>query len=86
MAVNLPNPGTVTYQLQQAIAQNKRPQLLLIEFLTSNTKEANYLGNAMVDNRQAIRILTSPAGRKWIQYWLEDTLNYLQAYAEQAGR
>lgn len=82
MFPQLPDPTITAIQLRNAIRQNKRPAVMLHEFLSSGRAEANLMANTLRDNREVIRILTSPEGRKWLNYWLKDTLNYLQKLAE----
>ena len=83
---NLPDALTVRFKLQEAIRQNKRPRMLLFEFLSSGSKEANVIANWLIDYKEAMKILTSREGRTYLHYWLEDTLNYLEVYANQAEK
>ena len=83
---NLPSALTVKFKVEEAIRQNKRPRLMLWEFLASGTKEANVIANWLIDYKEAIKVLTSKQGRAYLHYWLEDTLNYLEVYANQAEK
>ena len=83
---NMPDPYMTKIKLEEAIKQNKPPRMMLWEFLASGSKEANIIANWLIDYKEAIKILTSPLGRKYLQYWLDDTLNYLQKYANEAQK
>jgi hypothetical protein len=78
----MPNPDAVVYHLRKAIQTDERPAVLLHRFLKSGRAEANAIGNTLFTNKQAMRLLTSPAGRKYIHRWLDDTLDYLAKFAE----
>jgi hypothetical protein len=67
-------------RLQAAINADTRPQDMFFQFLSSGTNEANYLANAMLNNKDVIKLVTSPKGRGWIKKWLDDFLNYLQQF------
>lgn len=82
----LPDPAIVEINTREAVQRNKRPATMLHEFLDSGRKEANFIANTLIDYRSAIRVLTSPMGRKYLHAWLDDTLNYLQKYAEEASK
>ena len=79
----LPDPYQVLHALKKAIQQNQRPTILLHAFLTSGSATANIIGNLLFSNKAAMQLLTSPEGRKYIHLWLDDTLDYLQKFAEQ---
>ena len=72
----------LTVQLEAAIRSDKRPQLLFYEFLNSGTKEANYLANKMIENKEILRVICTPQGRAWVKRWLDDFFNYLQAFSK----
>lgn len=80
------DPITIFLKLKRAVEENKRPTLILHQFLTSGKKEANLIGNYLIDHRETVKLLTSPKGREWIHRWLDDVLNYLQKIAEEARR
>jgi hypothetical protein len=73
---------SVRARLEDAIRRNKRPSDMLYEFLSSGTKEANFLANQMVNNPDVLVVITSPAGRKWIHLHLDQTLDYLQQFTQ----
>ena len=73
---------SVRARLEEAIRRNRRPSDMLYEFLTSGTKEANFLANQMVNNGDVMAVITSPAGRKWIHQYLDQTLDYLQKFTQ----
>ena len=83
---NMPDPLITRLKLEQALKMNKRPRILLWEFLASGSKEANVIANWLIDYKEAIKILTSKEGRAYLHYWLDDTLNYLQKYANEAQK
>uniref|UniRef100_A0A6M3L1D2 Uncharacterized protein n=1 Tax=viral metagenome TaxID=1070528 RepID=A0A6M3L1D2_9ZZZZ len=80
--MSLPDPVRTVIQIKRMIANNERPVTLLYQFLNSRSTTANLVANTIVSNREAIKVLTSPAGRKWVKYWLDDFLTYLQQMAE----
>lgn len=79
-----PDPALVLARLKKAVLNNESPVQMLYSFLVSGSKEANILGNIMIDNRESLKFLTSPTGRKWLHRWLDHTLDYLRKYAEEA--
>jgi hypothetical protein len=79
--MSLPNPDQVYYELQTAIQQNKRPCIMLKEFLDSGSLQANVLNSQIFGNKRALKLLTSPEGRAWIKIWMDDFLNYLAIIA-----
>jgi len=79
-----PPPQKVYFQLEQSILQNKRPTDMIHQFLTSGSKDANLIGNYLIDYRESVKLLTSPQGRAWLHRWLDDTLNFLQKIANEA--
>lgn len=83
MIPQLPDPYQVLAMLKKAIHENQRPAVLIHSFLVSGKTEANLIGNMIFSNKAAMRLLTSPEGRKYIHQWLDDTLDYLQKFAEQ---
>ena len=83
---NMPAPYTVAVKTREAILRNQRPRMLLFDFLSSGSKEANVIANWLIDYKEAIKILTSKEGRAYLHYWLDDTLNYLQKYANEAQK
>lgn len=78
-----PNPTKTYLELKNAIAQNKRPVLFLHAFLSSGSTEANIIYSEIAKNKTTLKLITSPEGRKWIKFWLDDILNFLQKIAEQ---
>lgn len=81
-----PGPAQVYAQLKAAITHNKRPTLMLHQFLTSGKTEANAVGNYMIDYRDTILLLTGPAGRRWLHFWLDDLLNFLEKIAKEGKK
>ena len=81
MMPKTPDSSQVYHILLDAIKNNKRPQIMFYNFLSSKSMEANILANIMVNNKRALKLLTSPAGRNWLHFWLDDTLNYLEKFA-----
>mgnify|MGYP001562721796 CR=1 FL=1 len=75
-----PDPGTLALRLRTAINNNTPPTQLFYEFLSSGTMEANFLHSKMCENREVIRIITSPQGRAWIKRNLDVFLNYLEKF------
>jgi hypothetical protein len=65
-------------QLQNAIYNNTPPSRLLYNFLSSGSMEGNFLANKMQENKAIMRLITSPAGRRWIKANLDDFLNYME--------
>lgn len=83
---NLPSALTVKYKVEEAIRQNKRPRIMLWEFLGSGSKEANVIANWLIDYKETIKVLTSKQGRVYLHFWLDDTLDYLEVYANKAEK
>lgn len=81
-----PDPYLAYLKVKEMIEQNKRPALLIAEFLQSGSTIANSMGNYLIEYNEAVKMMTSPKGRKWLHFWLEDTLDYWQKIAEQATK
>jgi len=71
---------SVRLRLEDAIRRNRAPADMLYEFLSCGSKEANFLANQMMANKDVLALLTSPAGRAWIHRYLNHTLDYLQKF------
>ena len=80
--MSLNNSSAYALQFEAAIRANKRPQIMFYEFLNSGTNEANFLANKMLENKEVLRVICSPEGRAWVKRWLDDFLNYLQAFSK----
>ena len=80
--MSLNNSSAYALQLEAAIRNNKRPQIMFYEFLSTGTNEANFLANKMLENKEVLRIICSPAGRAWVKRWLDDFFDYLQAFSK----
>ena len=78
----VPNPDQVYYELYEAIRLNKRPCLMLKQFLESGSMSANIMSGQIFGNKRALAILTSPQGRKWVHDWIDDTLNYIEVLSK----
>lgn len=72
------NPDQVYYELYEAIRLNKRPCVMLKQYIDSRSLQANILSKVIFGNTRALALLTSPQGRDWLHRWLDDTLNYLE--------
>ena len=83
---NMPAPYTVAVKTREAILRNQRPTDLLIGFLGSGSFQSNTVANWLIDYKEAVKVLTSKEGRAYLHYWLDDTLNYLQKYANEAQK
>ena len=81
-----PDPYMTFLRIKEMIEKNRRPATLIAEFLQSGRTEANAIGNYLIDYCDSVKLMTSPKGRKWLHYWLNDTLDYLQKIAEQATK
>lgn len=84
--MSVPSPLTVYATFKEVIRKNEAPSTLLYQFLSSGSKEANYIANMMIDNKGALLLLTSPEGRKWAHRYVDDFLNYLDTYAKNATK
>jgi hypothetical protein len=84
--MSTPNPVQVYMKFKDVLRRDVAPSTLLYQFLSSGTKEANYIANMMIDNRDALILLTTPEGRKWAHRWIDDFLNYLDTYAKNASK
>lgn len=80
-----PDPSRTYLQVKEAIKQNKRPTLILHKFLDSGAKQANLIGNYIIEYRETVMLLCSPKGRKWLYFWLNDTLDFLQKVAREGS-
>lgn len=78
-----PDPYLTLLKVREMIEKNRRPATLIAEFLQSGKTEANAIGNYLIDYNESVKLMTSPQGRKWLHFWLDDTLDYLRKIAEQ---
>lgn len=71
--------------LRQAIQLDKRPAVMIQNFLKSGETEANAIANYIMNYPEVIKVACSKEGRAWLHKWIDDTLTYIQKVAE-AGR
>ena len=84
--MSLPSAVKTVVRLKRMIRLNERPADFIHQFLASGSREANIVGNTLLENREALKLISSPAGRKWLWTWFNDTLDYLQRIAEKGGK
>lgn len=77
------DPVQTLVRVKRMIETNQRPVVLLHQFLSSGTVEANLVANTILENREALKVLTSPAGRRWLWTWFNDSMDYLEQIAKQ---
>lgn len=75
---NQVDPKGIAQRLEAAINADTPPQRLFYEFINSQSMEANFLYNLMLNNKQILRLITSPRGRRWIKKHIDGFLNYLE--------
>ena len=73
-----PNPEALAVQLRNCIQKGKSPKLLFYEFMSSGSMEGNFLAGKILENKQVLRVITSPQGRIWVKRNIDDFLNYLE--------
>ena len=72
-----PDTANIALRLEAAIKTNTPPQRLFYDFLSSGSMEANFIFNQITNNKQILKLITSPAGRAWIKANIDGFLNYL---------